>query len=96
MVEDVYRKELLLNKPNTSNTEAPFLDLNLSISNLSISNVIISTKIHDKRDDFDFGIVKLPLLDGNDPRATCYGVYISHIIRFATASSHVLPRKTTF
>ena len=45
----VYPLELQLNKANTSDTEAAFLDLHLSIS-----NDIVSTKIYDKRDDFDF------------------------------------------
>ena len=43
-----------LNKAITSNTEAAFLDLHLSMS-----NDIVSTKINDKRDDFDFKIVNL-------------------------------------
>ena len=56
---------------------------------LSISNDIVSTKIYDKRDDFDFEIVKFPSLDGDVPRSTSYGVYISQLIRFTRASSHV-------
>ena len=36
-------------------TEAAFLVLHLSIS-----NDIVSTKIYDKRDDFDFEIVNFP------------------------------------
>ena len=39
---------LQLNKANTSDTEAPFLDLHLSIS-----NGFVSSKLYDKRDDFD-------------------------------------------
>ena len=65
-------------------TEAAFLDLHLSIS-----NDIVSTKIYDKRDDFDFEIVNFPFLDGDVPRSTSYGVYISQLIRFARASSYV-------
>ena len=49
MVCQIYPSELQLNKANTSDTEATFLDLHLSIS-----NDIVSTKIYDKRDDFDF------------------------------------------
>ena len=49
MVNRIYRPELQLNKANTSDTEAPFLDLHLSIS-----NGFVSSKIYDKRDDFDF------------------------------------------
>ena len=56
---------------------------------LSISNDIFSTKIYDKRDDFDFEIVNFPVLDGDVPRSTSYGVYISQLICFARASSYV-------
>ena len=57
--------------------------------NLSISNGTVSTKIYDKRDDFDFDIVNFPFLDGDAPRLTSYGVYISQLIRFVRASSSV-------
>ena len=78
MVNRIYPPELQLNKANTSDTEAPFLDLHLSIS-----NGFVSSKIYDKRDDFDFDIVNFPFLDGDVPRSTSYGVYISQLIRFA-------------
>ena len=52
MVGQIYPTELQLNKANSSDTEAPFFDLNLSIT-----NGIISPKIYDKRDDFNFEIV---------------------------------------
>ena len=52
MVSQIYPSELQLNKVNTSNTETAFLDLHLSIS-----NDVVSTKIYDIRDDFDFEIV---------------------------------------
>ena len=44
--------------------------------NLCISYGTVSTKIYDKRDDFDFDIVNFPFLDGDVPRRTSYGVYI--------------------
>ena len=44
---------------------------------------------YDKCDDFDFEIVNFPFLDGDVPRSTSYGVYISQLIRFARASSYV-------
>ena len=56
---------------------------------LSISNGFVETKIYDKRDDFDFDIVNFPFLDGDGPRLTSYGVYISLIILFARVSTHV-------
>ena len=82
MVSQIYPLEFQLNKANTSDTEAAFLDLHLSIS-----NNIVSTKIYDKRDDFDF--VNFPFLDGDVPRSTSYGVHISQLIHFARASSYV-------
>ena len=63
---------------NTSDSEAAYLDLRLSIS-----NDIVSFKIYDKRDDFDLLIVNFPFLDGDVPRSTSYGDYISQLIRFA-------------
>ena len=59
MVNRIYPPELQLNKANTSDTEAPFLDLHLSIS-----NGFVSSKIYDKRDDFDFDKLNFPFLDG--------------------------------
>ena len=64
--------ELQLIKTNISDTEAPFLDLHLSVA-----NGFVSSKIYDKRDDFDFDIVNVPFLDGDVPRRASYGVYIT-------------------
>ena len=83
-VNRIYPPELQLNKVNTSDTEAQFLDLHLSIS-----NGFVSSKIYDKRDDFNFDIINFPFLDGDVPRSTSYGGYISQLIRFARVSSHV-------
>ena len=60
---------------------------------LSISDGFVKTKIYDKR-DFDFDIVNFPFLDGDVPRSTSYGVYISRLIRFARVSSHVVDFNT--
>ena len=75
MVNRIYPSELQLNKANVSGTEASFLDFHLSIS-----DGFVKTKFYDKRDDFDFDIVNFPFLDGDVPRSTSYGVYISQII----------------
>ena len=56
---------------------------------LSISNGFVSSKIYDKRDDFDFYIVNFPFLHGDVPRRPSYGVYIPQLIRFARVCSHV-------
>ena len=55
MVGQIYPIELQLNKANSSDTDL----------NLSISNDIVSSKIYDKRDDFNFEIVNFPFLGGD-------------------------------
>ena len=83
MVGQLYPTELQLNKTNSSDTEARFLDLDLSITNGKVSS-----KIYDKRDNFNFEIVIFPFLDGDVPRSPSYGVYISQF-RFARVCSNV-------
>ena len=84
MVKQIYHSELQLNKANNTDTESPFLDLPLSIA-----NGFVSSKIYDKRDDFDFDIVNFPFWGGDVPRRASYGVYISQLIRFARVCNHV-------
>ena len=68
MFNQIYPPELQLNKANISDTEAPFLDLRLSVA-----NGFVSSKIYDKRDDFDFDIVNFPFV----------------LLRFVRVCSHV-------
>ena len=70
MAHRIYPAELQLNKANASDTEAALLDLSLSIHNATVS-----TKIYNKRDDFD--IVNFPFLDDNVPRRPSYGTYLN-------------------
>ena len=55
IVSQIYPSELQLNNANVSGKEAAFFDLHLSIF-----NDIVSTKIYDTRDYFDFEIVNFP------------------------------------
>ena len=73
MVNRIYPPEMQLNKANTSDTEAPFLDLHLSIS-----NGFVSSKIYDKRDDFDFDVVNFPFFGWwRSPFYLLRGLYFS-------------------
>ena len=56
---------------------------------MSILNGIVTSKIYDKRDDFNFEIVNFPFLDGDVARPPSYGVYISQLICFARVCSNV-------
>ena len=69
MVNRIYPTELLLNRTNSSYTEATYIDLNLGIYNGKVSTKII----YDKYDDFDFNIVNFPFLDSDVPQRTSYG-----------------------
>ena len=84
MVHRIYPAELQLYKANASDTEAAFLDLNLSIH-----NDIVSTKMYDKRDDFNFDIVNFPFLDGDVPQRPSYGVYIYIYHNLFTLPEHL-------
>ena len=57
MVNQIYPPELQLNKANISDTEAPFLDLHLSVA-----NGFVSSKIYDKRDDLFWMVTFLVVL----------------------------------
>ena len=68
LVGEIY--ELIDNKTHKR------LEPNLSLFELS-------TRLYDKRDDFDFHIVNFPYLSSNRPSGPSYGVYISQLIRYA-------------
>ena len=83
MVNQIYPPKLQLNKAQNHRNRSPLFGLK------SISNVFVSSKIYDKRDDFNFDIVNFPDLDGDVPRRASYGIYISQLISFARVCNHV-------
>ena len=74
--------EMQLN--NSTDTEAPVLD-----SNLSISKGVISSTIYDKRGVSEFDMNYFPFVDSDVPRSSSYDGYFSHPIRFARMSNHL-------
>ena len=80
----------LLNIDNPHFKQMLFPDhTHLLFLNLSITNGIVSSKIYNKRDDFNFEIVNFPFLDGDVPRSPFFGVYISQLMGFARVCSNV-------
>ena len=53
-----------------------------------ITTGIVSSKIYEKTNDFNFEIVKFLFLDGDVPHSPSYGVYISQRICFARVCSN--------
>ena len=78
VMADIYPKELVLVPDDSDGLSTSFLDLQLD----AIDGVV-STKIFDKRDSFDFPIVKFPTLSGNIPERSSYGVFIGESVRYA-------------
>ena len=83
-VKEIYLSQLTVEKANTSDDVANYLDLTFIIE----SNNRLYTKLYDKRDDFDFHIVNFPFLSSNIPSSPSYGVYISQLIRYARCCSY--------
>ena len=65
-------------------SSASFLDFYLEFDDSGQ----ISTKIYDKRDDFNFKIINFQNMCSNIPASPAYGVYILQLIRYARASSN--------
>ena len=75
---------LQLNKVNSSDAEALFLDFGLSVA-----GDIVSSGVCDRLDGFGFEIVNLPFLDGDVSRSPSCGVCVSRLVRFARVCSGV-------
>ena len=80
----IYPPELEIKETTDTDHSVSFLDLHLEFDDSGH----LSTKIYDKRDDFNFDIVNFPNLDSNIPTSPAYGVYISQLIRYARACSN--------
>ena len=80
----IYPPELEVKENTDTASSASFLDVYLEFDDSGQ----LSTKIYDKRDDFNFKIINFPNIWGNIPAAPAYGVYISQLIRYARASSN--------
>ena len=54
---------------------------------MSIRDGQLRTSLYDKRDDFNFNITNFPFLSTNIPSSPAYIVFISQLIRYASACS---------
>ena len=79
----IYLPELEIKETTESSSSASYLDIFLEFD----PNGHLSTRLYDKRDDFNFTIINFPHLYSNIPLSPSYGVYISQLIRYARACS---------
>jgi hypothetical protein len=82
-VAQIYPASLVLNKENKDDNEATFLDLEIKVHN---GHFI--TNLYDKRDAFNFDIVKNMNLSGNVPFSKSHGVVVGLLLRFALCCHH--------
>ena len=47
----------------------------LQLNKIAITSGIVSSKIYDKQDDFNFEIINFSFLDGDVPSSSSFGVY---------------------
>jgi hypothetical protein len=80
----IYPPELEIKETTDRASFASCLDLYLEFDDSGQ----LSTKIYDKRDDFNFIIINFPNMCSNIPVSPAYGVYISQLIRYEGASSN--------
>ena len=73
--------ELNIEKANRLDGQANYQDLTIIIGNRN-------TKLYDKRDDFNFYIVKFPFLSSKIPSGPSYGFNISQLIRYARCCTY--------
>jgi hypothetical protein len=80
----IYPPELEIKETTATASSASYLDIYLEFDDSGK----LSTKIYDKRDDFNFKIINFPNMCSNIPASPAYGTYISQLIRYARASSN--------
>ena len=79
----IYPRELEIKETTETAASSSYLDFYLYIDNGKLT-----TKLYDKRDDFNFPIVNFPFLSSNIPSAPAYVVYVSQLIRYARTCSN--------
>ena len=88
----IYPPELEVKETTDTASSASFLDLYLEFDDSGQ----LSTKIYDKRDDFNFKIINFPNMCSNIPASPAYGVYISQLIRYAGYWTRAIKRFALF
>ena len=82
-LEFIYPRELEIKETTETAASFSYLDWYLYTDNGKHT-----TRLYDKRNDFNFPIVNFPFLSRNIPSAPAYGVYVSQLIRYARTCSN--------
>ena len=82
-LEFIYPHELEIKETMEIAASSSYLDCYLYTDNGKLT-----TRLYNKRDDFNFPIFNFPFLSSNIPSATAYSIYVSQLIRYARACSN--------
>ena len=82
-LEFIYPRELEIKESTETAAYSSYFDCHLYIDSGQLT-----TRLYDKRDDFNFPIVNFPFLSSNIPSAPAYAVYVSQLIRYARTCSN--------
>ena len=77
-INNIYPPELELSKENTNEHEATFLDLRITIKENKFD-----VSLFDKRNDFNFDIVRMPFKSSNIPSNMFYNTISAECLRIA-------------
>ena len=80
--KEIYPEELELKRENNDFKTCSFLDIQIKIEN----NVFV-TSLYDKRDDYNFKIVRLPYRISNIPKRMFFSSIMAEILRIARVTS---------
>ena len=81
---EIYPPELELKKENDNKDRASFLDFQLTIINNNIT-----TQLFDKRDSYNFKIVRLPYKSSNLPSKMFFSTISAELLRIGRATSNL-------
>ena len=90
-IKQIYPPEITCNRENLTDISGHFLEVDITVKNDKFV-----TKIFDKRDDFNFKIVKFPHIKSNIPDCIVFNVFVSQIIRIARVCSDFQDFKDIF
>ena len=86
----IYPPELELKHENKKSSEVSFLDLQMEVEEGRLR-----TSLYDKRDGFNFEIVRMPFLESCIPDRIFYATIMSEVLRIARATTHLENFKNT-
>ena len=78
--DNIYSPGLIINKENTGILSTSMLEIDMFVDKRTKK---FTTFLYDKRDKFEFPIVKYPSIKSNIHSSTVYNVFVTQVIRYS-------------